>query len=194
MRDEVFRVRVPAGEDLAAGSYYQPIDIIYQCYIGDDVSGGTRMQNDGRVAVDLVVPERVASYIGSQGIRRGRLDFGTLAPNGGTTSRSLSITTQATVPYEVEFSTLHGALKRSADDTAAIPYRSWFADLPIRDGSRVGCPRPSAPRGSVSVMRAEVDGRAAATAPAGTYGEEITITFSPRLGLNGGSGCSAIRY
>ena len=192
--DEVFRVRVPAGEDLAAGNYYQPIDIVYQCFAGDDAVDGARIQSDGRVAVDLVVPERVTSYIGSQGIRRGTLDFGSLVANSNNISRSLSITTQATVPYEVEFSTLHGSLKRSGDDPASIPYRSWFANLPVRDGSRVGCARSSAPRGSVNVLRAEVDGRAAASVPAGTYGEEITITFSPRLGLSGGNGCSALRY
>lgn len=194
VRDETFRIRIPAGEDLAAGTYYQPLDILFQCYAGDSLAGPTQVQRDGRVAVDLIVPEQIKSFIGSQGVRRGRLDFGVLTPALGRVSRNLSITAQSTVPYEVDFSAQHGALKRSADDPAAIPYQTWFADLPVRSGSRVGCAKSPAPQGRTHILRAEVDGRQSASAPAGSYGETITITFSPRLGLAGGDGCDVLRF
>lgn len=194
LRNETLRIRVPAGEDLAAGTYYQPLDILFQCYGGDSLAGPTQLQRDGRVAVDLIVPEQIKSFIGSEGVRRGRLDFGLLTPASGKASRNLSITAQSTVPYEVDFTAQHGALKRSADDNAAIPYETWFTNLPVRSGTRVGCAKSPAPQGRTHLFRAEVDGRQSASAPAGSYRETITITFSPRVGLSGGNGCDVLRF
>lgn len=193
VRNEMFRLQIPAGQDVGAGTYYQPLEIRYQCYAGEAPLGGVQVQAGGMVAIDLAVPEKISSFIGSQGVRRARLDFGPLTLGSGNVTRSLAITTQATMPYEAEFRAEYGTLKRAPTDRAAVDYALWFNEIPVADRSRVACARPAAPGGRTSQLRAEVNGDQARTAPAGAYGDIVTITFSPRLGLAGGNGCTLTR-
>ena len=194
VRNENFRVRVPAGQDVGAGNYYQPLEIRFQCFSGDGALESPQVQSDGRVAIDLRVDERIKAFIGSPGVRRGTIDFGTLTPNLGKVSRSLSLTAQSTVPYEIDISADHGGLSRGRRDEPTIPYLLWLSDLPVHDGSRLGCPRTGAPSGKTHILRAEVNSADAGKVAAGSYSDILTLTFSPRIGLGGDAGCSVISY
>jgi hypothetical protein len=194
VRNESFRVRVPAGQDVGAGNYYQPLEVRFQCYSGDDELEPPQVQSDGRVALDLRVEERIKAFVGSPGVRRGTLDFGTLTPGLGKVSRSLSLTAQSTVPYEIDIDADNGALARGGREEPAIPYSMWLSDLPVRDGSRLGCPRTNAPSGKTHLLRAQLDSADAGKVAAGSYSDIVTLTFSPRIGLGGNSGCSVISY
>ncbi len=191
-RNESFRIIVPAGQDVGAGNYYQALDLRYQCYSGDEPLGPVQIQSDARVAIDLRVEERIRAFIGSPGIRRGTLDFGMLTSDVGRITRSLALTAQSTVPYEVEIRAENGTLVRGRREEETIPYSLWFAELPVHDGSRVGCPRTPAPSGRSHMLRAEVNGADAAKVPAGNYSDVVTITFSPRVGLGGDTACSVV--
>lgn len=194
VRNESFRVRIPAGQDASAGNYYQPLDIRYQCFSGSNALGSPQVQGDGRVALDLRIDERIKAFIGSPGVRRGTMDFGTLTANLGKVSRTLSLTAQSTIPYEIHVDADRGALARDDKGGPSIPYSLWLSDLPVHDGSRLGCPRTNAPTGTAHILRAEVNGADAGKVAAGTYGDVLTLTFSPRTGLSGGAGCSVISY
>lgn len=191
VRNEAFRIRVPAGQDVAAGDYFQPLDIRYQCYAGDDPLGPPAMQTGGQVALEMRVPETVRTFVGSPGVRRATLDFGSLLPGGGNVSRSLSLTTQSTVPYEIEVRAEQGSLVRQRSADPGIPYSMWLSEVPVADGSRLACGRTPAPTGRQHPFRAEVDASSAATVAAGTYRDVVTLTFSPRLGLGGGAECAS---
>lgn len=189
-RSEAFRIRVPAGQDVAAGTYFQPLDVRFQCFAGDEPLGPPGLQTDGRVALDLRVEESVRAFVGAPGMQRATIDFGSLTPGLGNVSRSLSLTAQSTVSYEVGVQAENGALVRGRRDGAKIDYAMWLSDLPVKDGSRLACPRTRAPRGRTHLLRAEVDGADAAKAPAGDYRDVVTLTFSPRIGLDGGDACA----
>jgi len=189
---ETFRIRIPAGQEAGAGSFHQPLNVRFQCFAGDDMLNASEMQNDSRVAIDLRVGEMIRAYIGSAGVRRGTLDFGALTPSLGKVSRTLSVTAQATVPYEIDVQSDHGALARVGDEKSdqTIPYALWLSELPVSNGSRIDCSRTDAPSGRSHLLRVDVDGTTSRTVQAGTYSDVITLTFSPRTGLGGAQGCS----
>lgn len=191
-RTESFRIRIPAGQQVGAGSYYQPLTVRFQCFAGTDLLNGSEMQSDGRVAIDLRVGEMIRAYIGSPGVRRGTLDFGALTPTLGKVSRSLSVTAQSTVLYEIDVQAEHGALARGRGEPQGqtIPYGLWFSELPVTDGSRIGCSRTDAPSGRSHILRVDVDSADSRKVQAGSYSDLITLTFSPRTGLGGPQGCS----
>lgn len=188
--NEAFRIRVPAGQDVAAGDYYQPLDVRYVCYAGDDAIDSPDVQTGAQVAVDLTVPERISTFIGSSGIRRGRIDFGAIDVAAGPQTRGLMVTAQSTVPYEIDVASEWGGLKRSVSDSYVLPYRMRLSGFPIDAGDRLLCTRTDAPTGRTHPLQIEIDPRQAAAAPAGSYSDVVTLTFSPRLGLSGGDGCS----
>ncbi len=191
VRSETFRIRIPAGQQAGAGSFYQPLNVRFQCFAGDDILNASEMQGDGRVAIDLRVGETIRAYIGSPGVRRGTLDFGALTPTLGKVSRTLSVTAQATVPYEIEVQS-DGALARVGDQRPdqTIPYALWLSELPVSNSSRIDCARTDAPSGRSHLLRVDVDSAASRTVQAGSYSDIITLTFSPRTGLSGAQGCS----
>lgn len=191
-RTESFRIRIPAGQQAGAGSFYQPLTVRFQCFAGDNLLNASEMQSDGRVAIDLRVGEMIRAYIGSPGVRRGTLDFGELATTLGKISRTLSVTAQATVPYEIDVQAEHGALARVGGQkpVQTIPYALWLSELPVNDGSRIDCSRTDAPSGRSHLLRVDLDSADSRKVQAGSYSDLITLTFSPRTGLGGAQGCS----
>jgi len=187
---ETFRLRVPAGQGVGAGNYYQPLEVRYVCYSGDDALDSPDVQAGAQLGVNLNVPERISTFIGSQGIRRGRIDFGALDVTGSGETRGLMVTAQSTIPYEVDVDTDRGGLKRSDGDNYVLPYSMRFSGVPVSDGSRLSCSRTNAPTGRTHPLQVDINPRQAAQAPAGSYSDVITLTFGPRLGLAGGEGCA----
>ena len=187
-----FRLRIPAGQDIGAGNYHQSLEVRYQCLTGNTDAGSFGVQSGAQLAVDLQVPERLSTFIGSAGVRRGRLDFGRVSANEGVISRSLSVTAQSTLPYDIDIRSENGALRRFADDDRKLDYSLWLSDIEIGSGARLACTRGQAPAGHVHLLRAEIDAEQARTAAAGTYSDIITLTFAPRLGLSGGEGCTLV--
>ena len=192
VRSESFRLRIPAGQDVSAGNYYQPLEVRYQCLAGEADVGVPVVHSGAQLAIDLRVPEKISTFIGSAGVQRGRLDFGKVDANGGAISQSLSITAQSTMPYDIDVLSENGALKRFAGDDRKIDYSLWLSGVPLTSGSRVACNRGIAPMGNTHRLRAEIDGREARAAAAGSYKDTITLTFSPRAGLTGGTECTLV--
>lgn len=190
--NETFRLRIPAGQSVGAGNYYQALDVRYVCYAGDDALDSPDVQTGAQVAVDLDVAERISTFIGSVGIRRGRIDFGALDIASGPETRSLMVTAQTTLPYEIDVRSERGGLKRGAADSYVLPYRMRLSGIPVASGDRIACGRTEPPAGRVHPLQVEIDPRQAAAAPAGSYSDVVTLTFAPRLGLAGGDGCELI--
>ncbi len=190
--NETFRIQVPAGQGIVAGNYYQPLELRFVCLAGrDELDRG--MQLGSQVAVDLTVPERIATFVGSMGIQRGRIDFGDVDGSGGNLTRGLTVTAQSTVPYEIRVTEERGALKRFDGDEAALPYALKVSGFPVSDRSMIACSQTPAPGGRNHAVQVELAGKDLQRLPAGQYADVITLTFSPRLGLSGGEGCSSVR-
>ncbi|MBX7483433.1 hypothetical protein [Qipengyuania qiaonensis] len=192
VQNESFRLRIPAGQDVGAGNYYQSLEVRYQCLMGDAEVGTPGFQSGAQLAIDLHVPEQISTFIGSAGLQRGRLDFGVVPETGGAVSRSLSITAQSTLPYDIDIRSENGALRRYAEDDRKLDYSLWLSGVPVKTGARLACSRGTAPAGQAHLLRAEIAAEQVKTAAAGTYSDVVTLTFSPRLGLPGGQGCSII--
>lgn len=190
--NESFRIRIPAGQEIGAGDYYQPLELRFVCYAGDREVDRS-IQTGAQVAVNLRVPERIATFIGSPGIRRGQIDFGEIDGTGGNLVRSLAVTAQSTIPYDIRIDTDHGALRRFNRDDFSLPYHLKLSGFPVTDRSRLVCDRTPAPGGRNHNLQVELRGEDLEKAPAGSYSDIITLTFSPRLGLSGGEGCSPTR-
>ncbi len=190
--NETFRIHVPAGQGIGAGDYYQPLELRFICYTGRDEIDRS-IQTGGQVAVNLRVPERISTFVGSPGIRRGRIDFGEIDATGGNQIRGLTVTAQSTIPYDIRVDTERGALKRSDRDDAAVPYGLKLSGFAVSDRSRIVCDRTPAPGGRGHTLQVELNGDDLRKAPAGAYSDIVTLTFAPRLGLSGGEGCSATR-
>lgn len=188
--NETFRIRVPAGQNVAAGRYFERLEVRYVCYSGRDLLDSPDVQYGSQVALELRVPEHISSFIGSPGNRRGQIDFGAVAPAAGVMVRDVMVTTQATVPYDVDVRSERGGLKRSRNDPFTLPYALRLSGQPVRDRSRMSCDRSDAPNGRSHLLQAEINSADAVQAPAGVYSDTVTLTFSPRLGLAGGAGCS----
>lgn len=187
--NEDFRIRIPAGQGVGAGDYYQSLELRYICYSGRE-EVDRNAQIGPQVAVNLRVPERIATFIGSPGIRSGRIEFGEIDATAGDLVRQLSITAQSTVPYDIRVDTDRGALKRFDRDDATLPYYLKLSGFPVSDRSRILCERTPAPGGRNHNLQVELKGQDLARMPAGSYGDTVTLTFAPRLGLSGGEGCA----
>ncbi len=188
---ESFRFLVPPGQSSAAGDYYQPLEVRYVCYSGEERLGSSETQPGGRVALDLETPEMISAYVGSVGVRRGEIDLGVLGTDTGSTTGSLVVTAQSTVPYDLGVTTTWGVLRRSEVDTAALAYSMRLGGIPVRTGDVLLCDRTPDPAGRSHRLQVTVLGEDVARQPAGAYSDVITLTFSPRLAVSPGSGCSA---
>ncbi|MGO4166253.1 hypothetical protein [Novosphingobium sp. YAF33] len=190
--NESFRIQVPAGQGIVAGNYYQPLELRFVCLAGrDELDRG--MQLGSQVAVDLTVPERIATFVGSMGTQRGRIDFGDVDGSSGNVVRGLTVTAQSTVPYEIRVDKERGTMKRFAGDDAALPYALKVSGFPVTDRSMIACSQTPAPGGRSHGVQVELAGNDLHRLPAGQYADVVTLTFSPRLGLSGGEGCSSVR-
>lgn len=186
--NETFRIQIPPGQNAGAGDYYQALELRYICY-----SGGQELDHNiqigPQVAVNLNVPEKIATFVGSRGIRNGRVDFGDVDASLGDVIRNISITALSTVPYDINVDSDRGALKRSDRDDASLPYHLTLSGFAVTDRSRIACERTPAPGGRDHNLRVELKAQDISSAPAGAYGDTVTLTFSPRLGLGGANGC-----
>ncbi|WP_207904655.1 hypothetical protein [Novosphingobium sp. PhB165] len=185
-----FRLQIPAGQGIVAGNYYQPLELRFVCLAGrDEIDRGTQLGS--QVAVDVTVPERIATFVGSAGSQRGRIDFGDIDGSSGNPVRGLTVTAQSTVPYEIRVAQDRGVMKRFDGDDAALPYALKLSGFPVSNQSTVTCSQTPAPSGRNHNVQVELQSRDIQRMPAGKYSDIVTLTFSPRLGLSGGDGCSA---
>lgn len=187
---ETFRLRVPPGRSVGAGDYYEPLEVRYVCYSGEQRLEAPEIQPAGRVALDLRTEDMISAYVGSMGVRRGEINLGELSPNGPTVSGSVVVTAQSTSPYEIGIGAKWGVLRRREGDAAGVPYAMRLGGQAVTAGSTVVCDRTPAPSGRAHTLQVSVRGEDAATQPAGDYSDTITLTFSPRLGLAAPEGCS----
>lgn len=187
--NESFRLLVPAGRSVGSGDYYEPLEVRYVCYSGDERLDAAEIQQGGRVALDLETPDMISAYIGSVGMRRGEIDLGVLDPNQSS-SGTVVVTAQSTSPYELSVSSKWGVLRRGEADTASLRYSMRLGGIPVEAGSAMVCDRTPAPSGRSYPLQVTVNGEDVSTQPAGAYSDVVTLTFSPRLGLSPGAGCS----
>lgn len=188
--NESFRIRISPGQSAGAGDYYQALELRYICYSGREELD-RNIQIGPQVAVNLSVPEKISTFVGSPGIRSGRVDFGDVDASLGDVIRHLSITALSTVPYDIKVDSDRGALKRFDRDDASLPYHLKLSGFPVTDRSGIICERTPAPGGRNHNLRVELKAQDISSAPAGAYGDTVTLTFSPRLGLGGANGCIA---
>ncbi|WP_395337167.1 hypothetical protein WBP06_21730 [Novosphingobium sp. BL-8H] len=190
--NESFRIQIPAGQGIVAGRYYQPLEVRFACMAGrDEIDRG--MQLGSQVAVDVTVPERISTFVGSAGNQRGRIDFGDIDGSSGNVTRGLTVTAQSTVPYEIRVDEERGAMKRFDNDDAVLPYALKVSGFPVTRQSTIACSQTPAPGGRSHGVQVELSARDLQRLPAGQYADVVTLTFSPRLGLSGGDGCSPTR-
>lgn len=187
---ETLRFSLPAGQDAAAGDYYEALEARFVCYAGDHALGSTDFQQGAGLAIDLNVPNRISTYVGATGIRRGEIAFGALNPVGGIASRSLVVTTQSTVPYDIEVSSRWGRLQRREGDPYGLEYGMRLSGFPVQSGSMLSCTRTPAPAGRAHPFLVDLAQDQAARVPAGGYSDTVTLTFTPRAGLSSPDGCS----
>ncbi|MBY8826593.1 hypothetical protein [Hephaestia mangrovi] len=189
-----FRLYVQSGQSIPAGDYVQPLDVRFVCYAGGQtVLDGPDVQPGGRVALYLTVPQEILTYIGSPGLHHGDIDFGTLQSNQPIAPRSLIVTAQTTVPYDIDVDEDNHGLKKRGDsggEDFVLPYRLSLSGLPVGDRQRVSCPRTPVPTGRHHRLDVSIEQSEVAKAPAGDYHDVVTLTFSPRLGLAGGTNCA----
>jgi hypothetical protein len=188
---ETFRLQVPAGRSVAAGDYYEPLEVRYVCYSGGERLAPPEIQQAGRVALDLETPDMISAYVGSVGVRRGEINLGILSPDGGPASGNVVITAQSTSPYQVGVSSKWGVMRRSEADTAGLRYSMRLDGLPVQPGSSLICDRTPAPAGRSHPLQVTVQPEDVAAQPAGAYSDVVTLTFSPRLGASIADGCSS---
>ena len=184
------RLRIAPGQDVAAGDYYEPLELRYTCSVGDEARGPAEIDTRASVALDLTVRERVTTYVGAVGARRGQIDLGRIDGDQRRPTGAAVITAQSTAAYDIDITAQNGALVRHAGDRYRLPYELRVSDLVVSDGSRLSCGRSAPPAGRQHSVRVALDGPAAATAAAGAYSETLTFTFTPRLGLANGDGCT----
>lgn len=190
--NESFRIQIPAGQGIVAGDYYQPLELRFVCMSGrDEIDRGT--QFGSQVAVDVTVPERIATFVGSAGTQRGRIDFGEVDGSMGNVTRGLTVTAQSTVPYEIRVAEERGTMKRFDADTASLPYALKISGYPVSNQSTIACSQTPAPGGRNHSVQVELAGKDLQRLPAGQYADVVFLTFSPRLGLSGAEGCSPTR-
>ncbi|MDY6922360.1 MAG: hypothetical protein SWI22_00175 [Pseudomonadota bacterium] len=188
---ETFRLSVPAGQSVGAGDYYEPLEVRYVCYSGNDRLDGVEIQSAGRVAIDLETPEMISAWVGSAGVRRGEIDLGVIGREQGSATGSVVITAQSTSPYEISVGAKWGVLRRGEADTAGLPYAMRLGGLSVARGDTVVCDRTAAPAGRNHALQVSVRAEDALSQPAGAYSDVVTLTFAPRLGLSAQSGCAA---
>jgi hypothetical protein len=189
---ETLRFSLPAGQDASAGDYYEALEARFVCYSGDQMLGSPDFQQGAGLAVDLSVPERISTYVGAAGIRRGEIAFGPLNGAGGVLSRSLVVTAQSTVPYDIGVSAKWGRLQRRDGDPYGLNYAMRLSGLPVRTGAGVSCTRTPAPSGRAHPLQVDLDQEPAARVPAGSYSDVVTLTFTPRAGLSSPTACSSL--
>lgn len=190
---EVLRLSIPAGRSTAAGDYFEPLEVRYSCQDAEGRFGPAEFQQGVQVGIDLRVAESLSTFIGSPGVRRGQIAFGRLAPGQGSVTRNLAITTQSTVPYDLEIKRRFGRLQRREDDEYGLDYALRLEGRPVSDGAVVACSRTPVPAGRSHELEVSLDQARAAQVPAGSYGDTVTLNFTPRVGLSGAEGCLIAR-
>lgn len=120
--------------------------------------GSADFQQGAGLAVDLNVPERISTYVGAAGVRRGEIAFGALDPTGGGVTRDLVVTTQSTVPYDIDVAAHWGRLQRREGDPYGLNYGMRLSGVTVEPGSKLSCanartswPRPPVPGRTCSV-------------------------------------------
>lgn len=187
---ETLRFSLPAGQDAAAGDYYEALEARFVCYSGDQMMGSADSQQGAGLAIDLNVPERISTYVGAAGIRRGEIAFGPLDSAGGVATRGLVVTTQSTVPYDIGVAAKWGRLQRREGDPYGLNYAMRLSGVPVQPGSALSCTRTPAPSGRAHPFQVDLAQDQAAKIPAGGYSDVVTLTFTPRAGLSSPDGCS----
>ncbi|KJV40315.1 hypothetical protein [Brevundimonas sp. KM4] len=190
LASETMRFSLPAGQDASSGDYYEALEARFVCYSGDQIVGPSEFQRGAGLAVDLNVPERISTYVGAAGVRRGEIAFGALDPTGGTVTRNLVVTTQSTVPYDIDVAARWGRLQRREGDPYGLNYGMKLSGVTIESGSKLSCTRTPAPAGRAHPFQVELPQAQAANIPAGAYSDVVTLTFTPRAGLSSPSQCT----
>lgn len=189
---ETMRFSLPAGQDAASGDYYEALEARFVCYSGDQIVGSSDFQQGAGLAVDLNVPERISTYVGAAGVRRGEIAFGALDPAGGAVTRDLVVTTQSTVPYDIDVAARWGRLQRREGDPYGLKYGMRLSGMTVERGSKLSCTRTPAPAGRAHPFQVELAQAQAADIPAGAYSDVVTLTFTPRAGLSSPSQCTPL--
>lgn len=187
-----FQVTIPAKQVTRAGTYTQPLNVVYQCADSSGNFSGLALERAGELDVRAIVPAVVSATI--SGASRATMDFATIGPTSGNLSRSLDVTTGSTLPYEVSIdSDFDGRLRLNRNDTAGIGYTMTYNNVPVVDGSRIVCSTPSRAVGRSEPFAVTLNGSDIRQVRAGTYSDVVTLTFTPRDVAEPASTCSAAR-
>lgn len=187
---ETMRFSLPAGQDASSGDYYEALEARFVCYSGDQIVGSADFQRGAGLAVDLSVPERISTYVGAAGVRRGEIVFGALDPIGLAVTRDLVVTAQSSVPYDIDVAARWGRLQRREGDPYGLNYGMKLSGVTVEPGSKLSCTRTPAPAGRAHPFQVELPQAQAASIPAGSYSDVVTLTFTPRAGLSSPSQCT----
>ena len=180
---------LPAGRDVSAGDFAENLEARFFCVLANrDITPIESQINQG-LRLDLSVPEKISTYIGSAGTRRGQINLGTLDTRSPTV-RPLSITAQTTVPYDMRIEKTRGQLRRRDDDSYGIPYAMTLDNRVVDNGSAMACSRTPVPAGRTHTLQVAVQPQDVRVVPAGSYSDVVTLTFVPRSGLSGSGTCA----
>ena len=173
---------LPAGRDVRAGQFTEDLEARFFCVLANRDITPIESQTNNGLRLDLTVPEKISTYIGSAGTRRGQINLGTLDTRSPTV-RPLAITAQTTVAYDMQMEKSRGQLRRRDDDSYGIPYAMTLDNRPVSDGSVMQCPRTPVPAGRTHTLQVAVQPQDVRAVPAGNYSDVVTLTFVPRSGL-----------
>ena len=180
---------LPAGQDVGAGQFTEDLEARFFCVLANRDTTPIESQTNRGLRLDLSVPEKISTYIGSAGTRRGQINLGALDTRSPTV-RPLSVTAQSTVAYDMRMEKTRGQLRRRDDDNYGIPYAVTLDNRPVSDGSVMGCSRTPVPAGRTHTLQVAVQPQDVRVVPAGSYSDVVTLTFVPRSGLAGSATCS----
>lgn len=200
------RVSVPPGTDLSAGEPIQ-FDILYVCSgDGGMLSVPRPVRESGAIRLDVnTVSALQAYYAGSV------LDFGEIgdlttaqlqaSPDRYTTPSTNSLRVRSSGPYEVRVRsqndfrlTFPGGNTGSAAETIRYSVRFLGQDIAANGafGTRT-CARAGVAGGNgVLPIRAKLIEGGSGKAPSASYGDTVTITFTPLVAASAAQQCAGL--
>ena len=172
---------IAPGQQASAQEHREELTIRYQCLDGAGAPIGPVQEQSFGLELALNVKRYAAAFIGSIGNTRGAIDFGPISNATANLTRTIGITAQSTLPYDVEVKTDNGQkLMRQRGAVDGIDYTMRYRGVSIADGDTITCPITEAPAGTTGQFEVTLDRDLVARQAVGNYSDVVTLTITPR--------------